>query len=119
MPAISSSPLFRAVRTRFGSFDRVRPVRLRRLDAPALSGSNRSGRWGPYLQASPPTGPAPPRRSVCAPGTIALSLYCRPPPGTTQETYHAADIPLVPMVREEDPQCEPPWHLSAAAGGAR
>src|SRR6266478_9418839 len=29
--------------------------------------------------SKPLTGPAPPRRSVCAPGAIALPLYRRPP----------------------------------------
>src|SRR5262245_3532348 len=55
-------------------------------DGPA----ERSGRWGPYRQASPPTGPAPPRRPVCAPAALSLPVSSRPP-------SHRSTTKVVPM----------------------
>src|SRR5262249_42598823 len=42
----------------------------RGVDLAVVEGSRR----GPHRQSKPPTGPAPPRRSVCAPA--AMSLQC-------------------------------------------
>src|SRR5262249_47704607 len=62
-------------------------------------------------EALPPskllTGPASPRRSVCAPGTMALSFYRRPTGDST--------MGLTSWLRN----LKSPWHLGNTAGDGR
>jgi hypothetical protein len=52
-----------------------------------------SGRRGPYRQASPPAGPAPPRRPVCAPAAMWLPRHRTPTrKGHTNQRWGALPV---------------------------